>query len=361
MVRDTYIADREKSEMSPPQTEGFPLATVDPLQARKLSESIKRFEFSFDRFDDPLLYPDAEVDASRVASFFFFIVAIDHRTHPKGKTYRGIVGGVELTGADLMYALAMRRFHEDTSFFTAERMSRISGEEIVDLFRVTEPEIIDIAGPDERAILLRDCGLELQRDFEGSVLNMISRSAGFLLQLDGSGFLQLLKRFHAYQDSLSKKSFLLVKFLERRHLLPLKDPENLHVSVDNILQRLALRTGIVRLTSNDLENKIRNESQVNSAEEEAIRRMTLQAFDEVARVASLSAAYLDDILWEFGRVHCRVPVPLCDSLPGIESRRPYRIIKSGPIGECPFGPGCQGYRETARWKLKEPNFKTSFY
>jgi hypothetical protein len=85
------------------------------------------------------------------------------------------------------------------------------------------------------------------------------------------------------------------------------------------------------------------------------------AFDKITKVASLSAPYIDDLLWELGRVHCRVPVPICDRLPAIESQRPYRIIKSGPVGECPFGTGCQSYCDTDRWKLKEPNFKTTFY
>jgi hypothetical protein len=345
--------------MNRSQTESLPLAEVDPVQARALAQSIKRFGFNFDRFDDPLMYPPAAEDPPRVALFFFFLVAIDHRTNTQGKTYTGIVNGVQLTGAELMYALAMKRFEQDHSFFTAERMSRVSSDEIVSLFRVTEPQTIDIAGPEERAILLRDCGLKLQREFDGSVLRMISKSGGYLLSSDGNGLLQLLSRFNAYQDPLRKKPFLLTKFLERRHLISLNDPENLHVPVDNIIQRLALRTGVIKLMSSEVENKIRNDIEVDPVEEEAIRNITMQAFDEVARNVGLSAVYLDDILWEFGRIHCRVPIPFCDGLP--ESRRAYRIIKSGPVGECPFGPGCKSYRDASRWKLKEPRFKTIFY
>jgi hypothetical protein len=241
------------------QTGGLGLTTVDDFQCRKFAESIMRFEFNFDKFDEPLLYPNTGVDPHRVALFFFFIVAIDHRTHPKGKIYRGIIDGTELTGSELMYALAMRRFNEDVSFFTAERMSTISSEEIANVFRVREPEIMDIKGADERANLLRDCGTKLQRDFDGSVLTIISRSGGYLSKSDENGFIPLLRRFTAYEDPLSKKIFLLVKFLERRHLLSVKDPENIHVPVDNILQRLALRTGILRLTKKSLEDKIRTD------------------------------------------------------------------------------------------------------
>jgi len=343
------------------QTGGPAFAEIDPLQARRLAESIARFGFDFDRFDDPLLYPGVGVDPSRAALFFFFIVAIDHRTHPQGKTYGGKVGGVGLTGSELMYALAKRRFDEDPAFFSPERMSRISTQEVADLFRVPKPEIMDIAGAEERASLLRDCAIRLRQVFQGSALNLISASGGYLLRGDGNGLLQLLKMFDAYSDSLSKKSFLLVKFLERRHLLSLKDPQNLHVPVDSILQRLALRTGIVKLTDENLDRKIRGDEQVTPSEEEAIRKATMSAFDEVAKASSLTAAYLDDILWEFGRLHCRLADPLCDRLPTPEMRRAYRIINSGPIGECPFGPGCEAYRDSVKWNLKEPSFKTSFY
>jgi hypothetical protein len=337
------------------------LTKIEPLQAQKLAESICRFGFNFDKFDDPFLYPNSATDPSKVASFFFFIVAIDHRTHPKGKTYSGRINGVELTGAELMYALAMRQFDRDSSFFSADHMCTVSPKEIQTVFRVTDPETVDIAGVDERATLLQDCGRKLKRDFNGSVLNMVSNSQGFLLRNNGNGFLQLLKRFIAYQDTVSKKSFLLVKFLERRHIISLKDPENLHVPVDNILLRLALRTGVVKITNLDLEKKIRDGISVKPKEEKALRLGTMEAFDEASKSGSLSAAYLDDLLWEFGRIHCRVPIPLCDRLPEPDSQRPYRIITSGPVGECPFGLGCQGYCNKDRWELKEPNFKTYFY
>jgi hypothetical protein len=126
MPYNSHIENGKKSNNPQSQTGGLELVLVDRFQCQKLAESIKRFEFNFDRFDDPLLYPNAESDSSRVALFFFFIVAIDHRTHPKGKIYKGRIDGTELTGAELMYALAMRRFSEDASFFTAERSDKFS-------------------------------------------------------------------------------------------------------------------------------------------------------------------------------------------------------------------------------------------
>ena len=123
---DSHIQNGKKLNNPQSQTGGLELVLVDHFQCQKLAESIKRFEFNFDRFDDPLLYPNAGSDPSSRVALFFFIVAIDHRAQPKGKIYKGRIDGTEFTGAELMYALAMRRFSEDASFFTAERSDKFS-------------------------------------------------------------------------------------------------------------------------------------------------------------------------------------------------------------------------------------------
>jgi len=334
---------------------------IDIAQINGFAESIKRFDWVFDTFEDPLLYPDRKTDLTLSANFFFFLVAIDHRTHPDEGTYEGIVNGTKLTGAELMYALAKRRLREDQAFFSPKSLCKVSVDEIINLFRVTEPRPMRIAGPEERTVLLRDCAEKLQSNFAGSILNAVSQSGGWLCREDGQGFLQQLKQFKAYEDPMNKKSFLLVKFLERRHFINIRDPGNLHVPVDNILLRLALRTGIVKLIDYDLDRKIRSNEAVSQEQERMLRQSTLEAFNKVALSINMNATYLDDILWEFGRAHCQVPKPFCSTLPGISYRRPYRMIRSGPIGECPFSQGCAGYERPEAWELKEPNFKTIYY
>src|SRR5207245_2387910 len=152
---------------------------------------------------------------------------------------------------------------------------------------------------------------KLMNGFGGSILNLISASRRRLVREDGRGFLQLLKLFEAYKDPLNKKSFLLAKFLERRRFLVVRDPENLHVPLDNILLRLALRTGIVRLTRRELEQKIQSGVEVAKEEELTLRALTIRAYDKICSRLGMNATYLDDILWEFGRIHCRVPIPIC--------------------------------------------------
>ncbi len=337
-----------------------PLAALDSDQIKEFAASLARFNFQLDEFDDPLLYPEGDMDAAS-ANFFFLLVAIDHRTHSPGKPFQGRVNGVNLHGAELMWALAKKRFTEDPAFFEPERLAHVDAEQISELFQIDTPEPVQISGAEERAELLRDCAQKLVAKFEGSILNLISRSGEWMIRQNGKGFLQQLGVFSAYEDPLSKKSFLLAKFLERRGLLRIRDPENLHVPVDNVLQRVALRAGLVQLKDEDLDKKVRQGLTVTDEEEMKIRKQTMAAFDAVADELRISPTRLDDVLWELGRAHCHVPTPICDQPTNDDFKRAYRIIAAGPVTECPFGMGCQGYQRPERWELKEPNFLTAFY
>src|SRR5213594_3420857 len=212
----------------------IPTIAVSKRQVTKFVESIKRFEWVFDTFKDPLMYPGDRVSRTLAANFFFFMVAIDHRTHPPGAIFRGKVRDVELTGAELLWTLAKIRLDHDPMFFSPQHLAHIRLEEVLELFTVHHPRLVHVAGPEERAKLWRDCASKLEEHFGGSILTLIRSSGGRLIREDEMGFLQLLKIFEAYKDPLNKKSFLLVKFLERRRFLRIKDAENLHVLVEHI-------------------------------------------------------------------------------------------------------------------------------
>ena len=59
------------------------------------------------------------------------------------------------------------------------------------------------------------------------------------------GLLGSLARYEAYGDPLAKKSFLFAKICARRGWLEVRDPESWEVCADNVLMRLALRSGLV--------------------------------------------------------------------------------------------------------------------
>ncbi len=92
------------------------------------------------------------------------------------------------------------------------------------------------------------------------------------------------RRYEAYSDPLAKKAFLFAKICERRGWLAVADPESWEVSADNVLMRLALRSGLVA-----------------PGPLERVRPATRAALKELAAATGLSPPVLDDLLWELGR------------------------------------------------------------
>jgi hypothetical protein len=98
------------------------------------------------------------------------------------------------------------------------------------------------------------------------------------------GLLARLRAFDAYSDPLAKKSFLFAKICERRGWLRVRDPDAWEVCADNVLMRLALRSGLVA-----------------PGPLERVRPATRGALKRLAQSAALPPPVLDDLLWELGR------------------------------------------------------------
>jgi hypothetical protein len=165
------------------------------------------------------------------------------------------------------------------SLLTAAALADVSGAEVADVFRIGGETVAD---PDRRAVLWRDLALGLERDYGGEASALLAAAGG---RLGGpGGLLERLAAFEAYADPLAKKSQLLAKICERRGWFDVTDPENWEVSADNVLMRLALRSGLVE--PGDLDT---------------VRVATREAFKRVATQAGVSPPVLDDLLWELGR------------------------------------------------------------
>ena len=136
--------------------------------------------------------------------------------------------------------------------------------------------------PDRRAALWRDLATGLERDHGGDA-SVLLGAAGAHLGGAG-GLLDLLARYRAYADPLRKKSFLFAKICARRGWLEVRDPDRWQVCADNVLMRLALRSGLV-----------------DPGPLATVRASTLEAFRAVATRAGVSPPVLDDLLWERGR------------------------------------------------------------
>ena len=206
-----------------------------------------------------------------------FLAAIDHRT---GYTEPHLVDGEgPYEGSALLWALGLRAERRAPGALTARSLIGVPAEAIAAVFRAGQDTLDD---PERRAKLWDDLAKGMLKNYGGQAEQLIGASGGKLAGQGGA--LIRLSEFDAFADPLRKKAFLVCKIWERRGWLTVSDPENWEVSADNVLMRLALRSGLVP-----------------EGEVEDVREATRDAFKRVAEEAGISPPVLDDLLWERGR------------------------------------------------------------
>jgi hypothetical protein len=206
-----------------------------------------------------------------------FLCAVDHKTGYRG---RHLVGGEgPFDGSALMWAVGLRANQRERGLLRADRLLDVTGEEVGEWFRIGGETVAD---PERRAELWRDLAAGMLKRYKGSAAVLIDR-ADRRLAGDG-GLLGRLAAFEAYSDPLGKKSFLLAKICERRGWLEVRDPEHWEVCADNVLMRLALRSGLVE-----------------PGPLEQVRPATRETMKALADAAGIAIPVLDDLLWELGR------------------------------------------------------------
>jgi hypothetical protein len=206
-----------------------------------------------------------------------FLCAIDHRTGYRGRYLVGGEGPYE--GSALLWALGLREERRRPGTLTAAGLRQVDERRLGEIFRIGGETAAD---PAERARLWRELAAALERDYDGSTAALIAASGG---TLGGpGGMLERLAELEAFSDPLRKKSFLFCKIAERRGWLSVGDPKAWEVCADNVLMRLALRSGLVR-----------------QGEVEQVRADTAAAFGQVAERTGMPPPLLDDMLWELGR------------------------------------------------------------
>jgi hypothetical protein len=216
---------------------------------------------------DEVPHPDAAL----------FLAAIDHQT---GYTEPHTVDGEgPYEGSALLWALGLRAERRAPGALTARSLIGVPAEAIAAVFRAGQDNLHD---PERRAKLWDDLAKGVLKNYGGQAEQLIAESGGKLAGPGGA--LVRLSEFDAYADPLRKKAFLVCKIWERRGWLEVSDPENWEVSADNVLMRLALRSGLV--PEGDVDD---------------VREATLKAFKAVAEQAKISPPVLDDLLWEKGR------------------------------------------------------------
>jgi hypothetical protein len=238
---------------------GAAAAVADRLRALATGYRPPRFEYVPD--------PDAAI----------FLCAVDHRT---GYRRAHLVGGRgPFEGSALLWELACEEERHRPGTLSAPDLLGVPAAAVEHLFRIGGETV---AGAGERARLWDGLAATLVDRYAGSAEALIAAAGG---RLGGTGgLISRLSEVEAYSDPLQKKSFLFAKIAARRGWLAVEDPENWQVCADNVLMRLALRSGLVR-----------------PREPEQVRAATREAFAKVAAEAGIEPPLLDDLLWERGR------------------------------------------------------------
>ncbi len=206
-----------------------------------------------------------------------FLCAIDHRSGYR-RAHR--VGGKgPYDGSALIWALGCAAERRQSGSLSAGYLSGVDGGQVEELFRVGGETV---SGAAQRARLWRDLAAGLGERHEGSAEALVAAAQS---RLGGpGGLIARLAEFEAFADPLAKKSFLFAKIAARRGWLSVADPDRWEVCADNVLMRLALRSGLVQ-----------------PGPVEAVRSATRDALKRVSGEAGLEPPLLDDLLWELGR------------------------------------------------------------
>jgi hypothetical protein len=297
-------------------------------------------------------------DYERNLEYSFFLSAVIFDT----RGLDGTINGEELFGSDYFFAATTKRFKEDPEFFTPERMLRITTEGLNAVFSPDgKPENTLIRRSEERVEILRDCAKKLLDKYNGSVSRLLQLTEGYLTRPEKPGLFDLLKKFKGYKDPHFKKGFVLLMIYDKYNLFKIKDTENLFVPVDYHLQRVALRSGIIKVVDRNLEKKLKNREAVDEKDEFEIRDYVKRSYKIIERFSGIETFDLTQIFWNLGRSCCHYSYdPRCDECPrthcSFEQQLDYKCE-----GRCPIANACKAGCETEMRKLFEPTVETTYY
>lgn len=330
---------------------------VDEGQCSKVAERLRSVAVK-------ALFPEPPPEEKRPrANFWFYLTAISHQTGP----LRGVIEGRPLRGWDYLYACAERAYRSDPHFFTAERLWRLSPQDLKGIFSDQgDPSTSTLDRIGERLHLLREAAASLLQWYQGDVWVLYERSGGCVG--GGTGLLNLLAQFEAYRDPLKKKSYLLLMILSTSKIWVLQDLERLRFPVDNHLIRVALRTGMIRVEEQRLQERLKGEGEITSAEEQALRQAAQQAGDLLLRASRRTVFELDTILWHIGRSCCfSEHPPICGPRAIVHpcfKRDHCSLLRDTDYhcpDVCPLDGTCLGSLDLAYAALREPKAETHFY
>jgi len=297
-------------------------------------------------------------DRETALRILLFFSAINYDT----RGLSGLVNGRFLRGSNFLLHKMVELAERDPEALSPERIADLELTGFLAWFGAPEEAKAPRRSP-ERVSLLRDTARRLVELYDGEVLKLLEASSG---RLGGPGGLrERLSSFKAFEDPLAKKTMVFVILAKIEDLWEPSDPGSMTVGVDYHLQRVALRSGMVKVEDPGLLAKLRARRFVSAEEHHAVRSACLEAYILVGEFSGLSQLEVDQIFWHIGRSCCHyAEQPACGAGKPCYRAMTCSLCKATNYdcpGHCPLDGVCEASTEPDKVKLMEPKFITYYY
>ncbi len=288
-------------------------------------------------------------EAKKELTLLFYVDAICHQT----QNFFGEIDGIFYKGWDYLLYSFKKEYKKDKKFITTKRMKKIKGEDLKRILNGSGDRYY------ERAYLLRNCAFILERDFKGDIFEINRVAEGYIKRENKPDLIKLFHKFKAFSDPLNKKTYLFINIANKIGFWEIKDPHNLWTPVDYHLERVSLRTGIVKIDKS-LEKKLVLGKRVPQTIDLKLREKIGESIKEVSNRSEVSVEKLDQVFWSLGRSICFKDYPLCDGI-SVDNNTFTQITGISLKDGCPFRNFCDAYKNKELRNLKESNVYTIYY
>ena len=265
-------------------------------------------------FDDDGIFPPV---GSPLALDIFFAVTLHQYGFwtDDGRGYIAPVyapaGGRSLKGADFVWASALLASRRDAAVFSPDHQASMSHAGLASLFSDDQGKC---------PLPVFESHLRLARGYGGDMLSLGLPPAEVVERSNASDhplgeFLSMVTQLTGYrEDPLRKKAMLLAVILASRpeRFLGVTDVEHWSPIVDYHMQRSALRTGMVRVVSAELDSKLRERRFVTKEEESAVREAVYGCLLGVMRGSGKSLAEVDAFFFGSRKTCPEMEEPRCE-------------------------------------------------
>jgi len=329
--------------------------SINIKQIEHISKTLKDIRIRDSHKNREFVTFNAKGDKKIIA--YLFCSAICHQTHSLINIDKNLIGW------NYLEYVFMNLAKSDSKLLDFEYINKTSEDELSIEFQQLFPEsnestLCTLDKLTERVRLIKNIGQVLQNKYKSRIENLINNSEMKLFDY-GKGLYELLNDFEAFKDPLRKKSTLFIKLLFQSGIIRILDSERFEPLMDYHMQRLLLRTSCIDILDNELEQKLKNKTLLDSDIE--VREKCIEAIKIISKLSGFSVLDLDDIFWGIGRSCCNNKIICRDRQCSKNPCTLNSIIHLEKHEECLFEGICVGSLNIRYQSFWEPQVNTCFY